>query len=229
MTPIDNRLQACADFVTQNGTVCDVGTDHAYLVAYLVSSGKCKSAIAADINDGPLAAARQTLEKFGIKDSIKVIKSDGLQNVMPGNITDVVIAGMGAELIAEIISKADWLKNGVNLILQPMTRVSYLRKWLYSNGYAIVEEKAIRNEKFIYSIMKVRYFEEIIEIDEVAANIGKMILTDLTARAYCEKQAERLEKAGLGIQKSANNSADNEMLITAQRIRKLLEVQDDNS
>ncbi|MDE6833749.1 MAG: class I SAM-dependent methyltransferase, partial [Ruminococcus sp.] len=43
---LDNRLQACADMVSGNGIVCDVGTDHAYLATELIISGKCQKVIA---------------------------------------------------------------------------------------------------------------------------------------------------------------------------------------
>ena len=33
---IDKRLMACAELVSGKGKVCDIGTDHAYLVAYLI-------------------------------------------------------------------------------------------------------------------------------------------------------------------------------------------------
>ena len=42
---LDERLSLCARFVTDGGRVCDVGTDHPYLVAHLLASGKSVSAI----------------------------------------------------------------------------------------------------------------------------------------------------------------------------------------
>ncbi len=75
---LDKRLKLCADMV--NGSrVCDVGTDHAYLIAELLSSGKCDTAVAADINEGPLSAARINLEKAGVTDKVDIILSDGLK------------------------------------------------------------------------------------------------------------------------------------------------------
>ena len=57
---LDNRLKICSDFVSGKGVACDVGTDHAYLAADLILSGKCKKVIASDINQGPLEAAEKT-------------------------------------------------------------------------------------------------------------------------------------------------------------------------
>ena len=54
---LGNRLRACAEYVV-GGKACDVGTDHGYLAAELLLSGKCSFAIAADINEKPLDSAQ---------------------------------------------------------------------------------------------------------------------------------------------------------------------------
>jgi len=154
---LDKRLSLCAEFVSEGGVVCDVGTDHAYLVAELLRSGKCRKAVAADIADGPLDAARQTLERYGLLDSVRIIKSDGLREVEQDDITDIVIAGMGGELICEIISCVEWIKNDINLILQPMTRAETLRKTLYENGYEITREQAVIDGEHAYSVICAGY------------------------------------------------------------------------
>lgn len=203
---IDNRLAACAEFVSEGGTVCDVGTDHAYLAAFLVSSGKCPTAIAADINEGPLEAARQTLDKFGLSDKVRVIQSDGLDGIPPEGVTDIVIAGMGAELICEILSRAEWIKKGARLILQPMTRTTTLRKWLYSNGFRISREKAVACERFHYAVILAEYCGEIREVDDVFSIVGELDFSDKTAREYAEKQIARLQKEYQGLQRSDSAS-----------------------
>ncbi len=123
---LDKRLRLCADMVVGK-RVCDVGTDHAYLAAALLAEGKCDTAIASDINEKPLAAARATLEKTCVLDRCTLILSDGLKNVPMDGITDIVIAGMGGELIAKILSESNGI-NDKNLILQPMTRSEFLIK-----------------------------------------------------------------------------------------------------
>ena len=61
------RLLAVAELVDTNGSVCDVGTDHALLPCYLYCRG-VKDISASDIIDGPLVAARETIEKYIGKD-----------------------------------------------------------------------------------------------------------------------------------------------------------------
>ena len=131
----DKRLLTCAGFV-KGEKVCDVGPDHGYLAAELLLMGKCTWAIAADVNEKPLASAKATLEKYGLTDKAETVLSDGLKNITPDGITDIVIAGMGGELISNILACANWL-SGINLVLQPMTQIPYLRKWLAEKGFNI--------------------------------------------------------------------------------------------
>lgn len=202
---LDKRLNLCAEFV-KGDRICDIGTDHAYLVAELLSQGKCSTAVAADINEGPLAAARITLEKAGVLGKTDVILSDGLKNVPESGITDIVIAGMGGELISRILDACGWL-DGKNLILQPMTQTPYLVKWLYENGYEIVEQRAVVDGRFCYTVINaVKTNAESASVTPLFEQIGKLDFTDEAAVAYAEKQAERLYSSGRSLRDSGRSS-----------------------
>ena len=45
---LDERLSAVASLVRNGKRVADIGTDHGYLVAYLVENGVCPGGIAAE-------------------------------------------------------------------------------------------------------------------------------------------------------------------------------------
>lgn len=48
---------------------------------------------------------------------------------------------MGGQTIAEILTAAPWTARGDHLLLlQPMTMIAELRRWLYAHGYAIERE-----------------------------------------------------------------------------------------
>lgn len=118
----DNRLLTCAKLVKGNKAV-DVGTDHGYLAVYLISEGICDTVIACDVNEKPLNAARKTVKKSGYEEKIEVVLSDGLDNVKSDGVTDIIMAGMGGELIVKLLEKCPWIKdkgNSINLVLQPM-------------------------------------------------------------------------------------------------------------
>ena len=117
---LDNRLTMTAALIPENAVVADIGTDHAYLPCFLVNNGMIPSAIASDVADGPMENAKKTVEKYGLADKITVRKSDGLQNIRPAECTCIVLAGMGGNLICDILSAAPW-SHEKYLVLQPMT------------------------------------------------------------------------------------------------------------
>ncbi len=202
---LDKRLNLCAEFV-RGDRICDIGTDHAYLVAELLSQGKCSTAVAADINEGPLAAARATLEKAGVLDKTDVILSDGLKSVQESGITDIVIAGMGGELISRILADCGWL-DGKNLILQPMTQAPHLIRWLYGNGFEIVGQRAVRDGRFCYTVINaVKTGAEPVSVTPLFEQVGKLAFDNDAAVAYAEKQAERLYASGRSLRDSGRSA-----------------------
>ncbi len=54
MLKLSKRLQLIADYVTAGSRVADIGSDHAMLPVYLLQIDKCPSAIAGELNRGPL-------------------------------------------------------------------------------------------------------------------------------------------------------------------------------
>lgn len=200
---LDKRLKLCADMV-RGERVCDVGTDHAYLVSELLSNGKCISAVAADINEKPLAAARLTLERAGVIGKAELILSDGLKGVPESGITDIVIAGMGGELIAKILSECTWL-DGKNLILQPMTKPERLIKWLCENGFEIISGRAAVDGKFRYiAVNAVKSSRPIRQLPPIFEYIGALDLSDRDSREYAIHQAERLYTSGNALRNSGH-------------------------
>ena len=223
MITIDNRLKVCADMVSGNGIVCDVGTDHAYLPAYLIENNICDYAIASDINEGPLKFAQQTIIKYHIEDKIRLLKSDGLKNIPSENVSDVVIAGMGGETIAEIISGTQWLKSGVNLVLQPMTRAGYLRKWLYKNGFEIAEEKAVIQDRFIYTAIRAFYSGYKFNIGKVTEIAGRINIETDAGMKYCQNQLSKINKIAMGLSKAGKTADSQEYQRIAERLTAMME------
>lgn len=223
MITIDNRLKVCADMVSGNGIVCDVGTDHAYLPAYLIENNICDYAIASDINEGPLKFAQQTIIKYHIEDKIRLLKSDGLKNILSENVSDVVIAGMGGETIAEIISGTQWLKSGVNLVLQPMTRAGYLRKWLYNNGFEIAEEKAVIQDRFIYTAIRAFYSGYKFNIGKVTEIAGRINIETDAGMKYCQNQLSKINNIAMGLSKAGKTEDSQEYQRIAERLTIMME------
>ena len=209
MINLDNRLKQCAEFVSGKGCAVDVGTDHAYLAVHLISSDICKKVIACDLREGPLQSAKEHILVEGLQDKIKTALSDGLDNIPPDGVSDIIIAGMGGELIAKIISRAEWIrKNKVNLILQPMTKANDLRKFLFENGFKIKCEKAVRSESFIYSVIDAEYSEISDDYEDYEIYTGGLDFHNELDREYLKIQANRLIIAGQGMLKAEKKNKD---------------------
>ncbi len=153
---IDGRLMAAASFVRDGAVVADVGTDHAFLPISLIIDGRIGHAVASDINSGPLSRAKINSEKYGVSDKVEFVLVGGIPDdeCRRMNVTDIVICGMGGELIESIISSSAYVKNKeIRLILQPMSFAAELRSYLCSEGFAIIDEKLCKAAGRIYTVI----------------------------------------------------------------------------
>lgn len=206
---LDGRLNSVGKFVRQGAEFADIGTDHAYLPIYLLKAGRIKSAVASDINEGPLSSARANANEAGLSDRIRFILTDGARGLERFGLTDVAIAGMGGELIADIIDASAFLKDEkIRLILQPMSKQSYLRRYLAEHGFEVVMEEYSSSAGKFYVTMCVEYTAKPHTIDDYEAELGKReFLSEPTkeARGYLEKKKKSFLRAANG--KSASSDA----------------------
>ena len=205
------RLARAADFVREGSFVADVGTDHAYLPIYLCLSDRACGAVASDINEGPVMRARENINKYSLDKKIDVLRTDGLCGIEKYAPDDVLILGMGGELIAKIISDAPWTKRtGLRLCLQPMTHPEILRGFLLQNGYSILDE-ALAEEEKIYQIILAEYTGRTAEYTDAELLLGRHNAGrggEVFAR-LCERQIQILVKRAEG-KESAGERADEE-------------------
>lgn len=206
MVNINKRLLMCADLIGNDSVLCDVGTDHGYLCAFTVSTGKCKKAYALDKNEGPLGAARNTIIANNLEDKIELVLSDGLKNVDVSDVTDIVIAGMGGELIAKILGDTPLENKNINFVLQPMTKPEILRKWLYANGYNILCEKNVTDDSFVYTVMQVCFTGKKIIVSDFFAYTGKVDSSSSDGRKYLINVASKVFNISKGLKKSNENA-----------------------
>lgn len=148
------RLQTIAQLVPSGYRLADIGSDHAYLPTYLVREGIAPAAIAGELNEGPLQVASKRVEEAGLSQKITIRQGDGLRVITPGEVDAVVIAGMGGTLIISILQNDEDRLAGVQrLILQPNVAAQSVRRWLYSHGWQLVEERIVKEDGKIYEIM----------------------------------------------------------------------------
>ena len=130
---LTNRLNAVVGLVTGKA-VADVGCDHGKVPIKLILDCKCSKVIASDVNKGPVDACRKNVAKFGLSDKIDVRCGSGISTLEVSEVDTVVIAGMGGELIADIIDSEKEIAESVKeFIVQPMTSEEVLRDYLQNN------------------------------------------------------------------------------------------------
>ena len=196
----DERLRLCAEFVRDGAKLADIGTDHAYLPAWLCRTGKCPSAIAADINPEPLKRARLTVVGAELGDRIQTKLSDGLKEIRSDEADDIVIAGMGGELIAKILGESELSRDpDKRFILQPMTKSEVLLKWLCENGFEILAQDCCVAAGKCYTVILVRFSGEKYETDELFYYLGKLRPTqNETHLQFVKGHIARLKKQAKG-------------------------------
>lgn len=172
---LDERLNLCAGFVRSGAKLADIGTDHAYLPVSLALAGRIETAIAADINEEPLCRGTKTIDKYDVSHIVSVRLCDGLAGIGSDEADDIVIAGMGADTIIGILDAAPWLKdNSKHLILQPMTKGERLIKYLYENGFEILEQRGCIADGKPYSVMLVEYTGKTSGCEDLFTYWGKL-------------------------------------------------------
>lgn len=170
------RLSAAADLVRAEAVFADIGTDHASLPIYLASLGKIKRAYACDVAEKPVELARRNVEASGYSDIIEVRLTDGFSGLEGVGLTDAAVCGMGGELISALLSAecARFLRTDkVRLILQPMSRSSYLRHYLSCEGFGIEDELIVRDMGRQYEIISAVYTGEPYTLTRVEEQLGK--------------------------------------------------------
>ena len=152
---LSKRLKAVAELVTPGMRLADVGTDHGYIPIYLTEAGVIPSAIAMDINKGPLERAKEHIREHGLEGKIQTRLSDGLKNLQMNEADCMIAAGMGGGLVIRIISEErDTAGSLKELILQPQSEIDSVRKYLTEEGYRIVAEDMVYEDGKYYPMMK---------------------------------------------------------------------------
>ncbi|MBQ6702356.1 MAG: SAM-dependent methyltransferase [Clostridia bacterium] len=169
---LDKRMKCIADCVPDGAILADIGTDHGKLPVYLAMKGRIKRAVAADINEMPLQKAVNNIKKHGLTDVIETCLTDGLKGIEKFTPDCVVIAGMGGELIEQILEESTLPKGGVKYVLQPMTKEDSLSRYLCKNGYVITDEHIVFEGK-LYRIICAEYTGEITQMTESMHYLGR--------------------------------------------------------
>ena len=156
MIKLTDRLQLLADQINQDETMADIGTDHGFLPIYLWENEISPKVIMADISPGSLQKARVNCYENYPDEKFDLRLGNGIQILENGEVDAVVIAGMGGKLMTEILGEnLEKSKSFGKLILQPRNGQAKLRSWLLENGFSIVKESLVKENKYICEVITV--------------------------------------------------------------------------
>ncbi|KFE53491.1 tRNA (adenine(22)-N(1))-methyltransferase [Pseudomonas syringae] len=160
------RLERVAAHVPAGARLADIGSDHGYLPVALMRRGVITSAVAGEVAITPFHAAERTVRENDLEQQISVRHANGLMAIEPADgITAISICGMGGETIRDILDDGKARLSGdERLILQPNGGEQPLRQWLMENGYRILFEELLKENRFHYEII-------------VAERIGSVLYT----------------------------------------------------
>lgn len=170
---ISKRLEAVADMVTSGSVLADIGTDHAYIPIYLVEKDRISQAIAMDVNEGPLARAREHIREAGLEERIDTRLSDGLAALTAQEAQSILIAGMGGILTVRILTEGRGKLGGCReLILQPQSDIALVRAHIEAEGWNIVCEEMVCEDGKYYPMMRAVRGRRDGEVNETASTDG---------------------------------------------------------
>ncbi len=199
------RLQLLASLIPEGSRLADIGTDHGYVPVYLLQRGLIDGAIASDIGAEPLQHAKNTAAEYEVE-GIDFRLCPGLDAIASEECDTILIAGMGGETIITILENAPWTKRGDHLLLlQPMTKVEMLRKWLADNGYTFTGERLVFDKDHLYPVMLVRGGAQ--EELTLAQQYGGVMLDgDLLYGEYLDERIMKLTIAIDGLMRARNEA-----------------------
>lgn len=203
---LSKRLRAVASYVTAGYRLADIGTDHAYIPIELVRTGHIPSAIAMDVNRGPLERAEENIREHGLSEEITTRLSDGFSALEPGEAEAAVIAGMGGGLTMRILRDGARVANTLReCVLQPQSEIEKVRAFLLEEGFLFIAEDMVEEDGKYYPMMKVRppagQTGEPEKWDETELRYGRELLRKKhpVLRRYLEREKKIKEQILIGL------------------------------
>lgn len=220
---LSKRLMAVAAMTAPYARVADIGSDHAYLPVFLVAAGRVTVAIAGEVKEGPLSAARQNIQSAGMIDRIAARLGDGLQVIKPGEVDVAVVAGMGGQASIDILAKSPEVTTSLKrIVCQPMNGSARLRDWLARHGWKLAAEDLVLEDGRLYEIIAAEPGEMLL-IDPLMLEIGPLLWQQRhpLLDKHLENLLKKLELQEQAMAESARPSVSARRTLCQEKIRKL--------
>ena len=165
MIRLSKRLKIIHDMVPKS-VVADIGSDHGKLMIALVQSGTVTKGYAVENKEGPFERLRNNLIRYHVDDKITPLFSDGIKDITR-DVGTIVIAGMGGTNIINILkAHPEKMVRVQTIIIDAHTAVPLARKEICQMGFAIADEKIVKEDGIFYEIIKFIKADKAIISDE---------------------------------------------------------------
>ena len=222
---LSKRLAKVGEFVPSQARLADIGSDHAYLPVRLMLAKKISYAVCGEVVRGPYESALHQVTLQGLADNITVRLADGLFAIEPSDKIDTItICGMGGTLIKQILLEGKERITGEELlILQPNVGEATLRKYLVANGYSIIAEEILEENKKIYEIIVAKKLVQPMSLNEAQYLFGPLLMQEKSPVFIKKWQRELMQRQR--VLQQLQNSAQNhdEKIAELQVEMKLIE------
>lgn len=222
---LSKRLAKVGEFVPSQARLADIGSDHAYLPVRLMLAKKISYAVCGEVVKGPYESALHQVTLQGLADNITVRLADGLFAIEPNDKIDTItICGMGGTLIKQILLEGKERITGEELlVLQPNIGEATLRKYLVANGYTIIAEEILEENKKIYEIIVAKKLVQPMSLNEAQYLFGPLLMQEKSPVFIKKWQRELMQRQR--VLQQLQNSAQNhdEKIAELQVEMKLIE------
>ena len=154
---LSERMLAVESMVLSSKAVADIGTDHGFIPADLLLKGICPFAVMTDVNEGPLEKCRKNMADLGLSPDLYELRlGNGFEPIKPEEVSTVIIAGMGGELIQSMFENVPYDPTCFErIVLQPRTHADDLRAFLTESSFKISDYRLARERGRICEIFAV--------------------------------------------------------------------------
>ncbi|NMC26566.1 MAG: SAM-dependent methyltransferase [Syntrophomonadaceae bacterium] len=222
MCALTPRLAAIAALLTPGQTAADIGADHAQLSIYLALKNVAPRVIIGELGTGPLERALRAVAAYGLQSRIEVRQGDGLRVLAPGEVANVILAGLGGDTLARMLA-ADWEKAASfpNYVFQPMSKPEVLRQALADRGWQIVSETVVEERGRLYLVLTSHPGMQPYQLSDIEIAVGPRILQ---AETEIKRQyIWRILQAWLRIESRLRSSTQAENRRQAEIIRERIQ------
>ena len=132
----------------------------------------------------------------------------GLDPIEAGETEDIIIAGMGGEMIIKILSANQKKARASLLILQPMNSQYELRKFLYKNDYEIICEDLTTEGFKVYNLMVAKSGKARMPENDIDLHLPKSLYKHKDFSLLLAKKKREFTRIYQGLMASANHNED---------------------